>query len=124
MSFTFSIVTIKPENPAMKTFIRYEGGLLDEFDVYDKMKRDPNYAETSFTGDMWNRVRVEHYRFFSGEAKERPADGDHFAMMRVYDGLAARCGAKPFMERNEIQHLGIIDCTISHIRKQLYRNLL
>ena len=124
MSFIFSIVTIEAENPDMKPFVRYEGGFLDEFDVYDRMKRDPSYAETSFSGDMWNRIRIEHYRFFSGEAKERPADGDHFAMMRAYDELAAQHGAKPFLEWKEIQNIGYISSSISRIRNQLYRELI
>lgn len=124
MSFTFCKVTITPQNRSMQPLVRYESGLLDEFDVYDRMRRDPAYAEAAFTGDMWERIRVEHYRFFSSEAKERPADGDHFAMMKAYDTLAAQCGAKPFMDRNEIQWLGVIECTISHIREQLYRQLI
>lgn len=121
MSFIFSVVTIESAIPAKKPFVRYEGGFLDEFDVYDRMKRDPNYAETSLFGDIWNRIRVENYRFFSSEAKERPADGDHFAMMRAYDELAAQCGAKPFMERKEIQNIGYVSSSISRIHDHLYR---
>ena len=124
MSFTFCKVIIKPGNPSMQPSVRYEGGLLDEFDVYDRMRRDSDYAKVAFTGDIWERIRVEHYRFFSGEAKERPADGDHFAMMQAYDKLAAQHGAGPFMDREEIQWLGTIECTISCIRKKLYRKLI
>ncbi len=124
MSFVFSKVIIKPNNPNTKPFVRYEGGFLDEFDVYDQIRRDPGYAKIAFTGDIWERVRIEHYRFFSGEAKERPADGDHFAMIRAYDELAAQCGAKSLMERDEMQYMGCIECTVSHIRKRLYRKLM
>ena len=124
MSFIFSKVIITTGNPNTPPFVRYEGGFLDEFDVYDNMSRDPAYAKTAFTGDDWKRIRVEQYRFFSGEAKERPADGDHFAMMRAYDELAARCGARPFMDRNEIRYLGCVDCTLSAIREKLYRQLI
>lgn len=124
MSFIFSKVIITHDSLNAPPFVRYEGGFLDEFDVYDKMRRDPAYAKTLFTGDEWRRIRVEQYRFFSGEARERPADGDHFAMMRAYDELAAQCGAKPFMDRDEIQYLGCADCTLSSIRERLYRQLI
>lgn len=124
MSFIFSKVIITPDDPHAPPFIRHEGGVLDEFDVYDKIRRDPAYARTAFTGDVWKRIRVEQYRFFSGEARERPADGDHFAMMRAYDELAARCGAKSFMDRDEVQYLGCVDCTLSAIRKRLYHQLI
>lgn len=119
MSFAFSKVIITTNYPQGKPFVRYEGGFLDEFDVYDKMKRDPDYSEISFAGDVWEQVRIEHYRFYSNEAKERPADGDHFAMMRAYDELAAQCGAEPFMDRNEIQYVGFISCSVSRICEQI-----
>lgn len=124
MSFIFSKVTITPNNPAIKPLVRFESGFLDEYDVYDRMRRDPAYAEATFTRDVWEYIQIENYRYFSGEAKERPADGDHLAMMRVYDKLAARCGEKPFMERDEIQEIGFIKCSVSHIRDQLYRRLI
>ncbi len=119
MSFVFSKVIISPENPSIDPIVRYEGGALDEFDVYDLLKRDPRYAGASFTGDMWDRIRIEHYRFFSSEAKERPGDGDHFAMIQAYDALAAACGAKPFYERDDVQWVSTIDTRVSCIRKKL-----
>ncbi len=124
MSFVFSKITITPENPTMQPLVRYEGGFLDEYDVYDRMRRDPAYAGAAFTRDIWKRIRIEHYRYFSVEAKERPADGDHFSMMWAYDELAAQYGAKLFVERDEIQRIGLIECTVSHIRDQLYRRLI
>ncbi len=45
-------------------------------------------------------------------------------MMWAYDELAAQYGAKLFMERDEIQKIGLIECTVSHIRDQLYRRLI
>ena len=103
MSLLFSKVTITPQSGPVVSI--NESGHPDKYDLWELLKYEKRYAPVQ-TPEYHNAaVLVRQYRF---RVKDRDwlAERDSFALMDAYDELAQRCGAEPFVRREDVELTG------------------
>ncbi len=106
MSLQFSIIRIY-DGGTLCT-IGYKSGHPDEYGARDLIREDDILLKSVKRAGENPLVVVDHYDFDIWLEKEEPAEDSHFAIIRAYDEIAAETKYVPFINRDDIKHVGHI----------------
>lgn len=100
MSLLFSEITFRRKNGAETSL--YESGHPDEYDVRELLKYEERYSSLRTAGLTGVTVRVQHYRFLGGSARDWLAEREHIALMEACNEMASDT---LFTQRDDVEYL-------------------